>query len=131
MSYQIEKMDGFFEVRVTGETSKDEVLEIIRELDRLDRGKKFPDLWIIDRESKIPLMHFGEIAQGIRDLFPRGAVGNKTAMVADGEFHKAQLEMYRADASILPFEIRVFESRAKAVKWLTSPDAPPSAPPRG
>jgi hypothetical protein len=30
--------------------------------------------------------------------------------------------MYRADAAILPFEIRVFDSYAKAVKWLTTPD---------
>jgi hypothetical protein len=122
MAYQIEKKDGFFEIRITGATSKYEIFEVIKELDRLDHGKKFPDLWVIARESKVPLMHLAEIAQGIRALLPRDAAGNKSALIADGEFHKAQLEMYRADAAILPFEIRVFDSYAKAVKWLTTPD---------
>jgi hypothetical protein len=124
MAYQIEKKDGFFEVRISGETSKYEILEVIRELDRRDRGKKFPDLWLVAEESQVPLVHFSEIAQGIRSLLPRDAVGNKTAIVAAGEFHKAQLEMYRDEASILPFEIRVFRSRDEAVEWIMSPKGP-------
>jgi len=124
MAYQIEKKDGFFEVRISGETSKYEILEVIRELDRRDRGKKFPDLWLVAGESQVPLVHFSEIAQGIRSLLPRDAVGNKTAIVAAGEFHKAQLEMYQSEASILPFEIRVFRSRDEAVEWIMSPEGP-------
>ena len=54
MGYEIEKKKGFFEVRVLGNTSKSEILEIIRELDRSDPGKHFPDLWIIAEESQVP-----------------------------------------------------------------------------
>lgn len=44
MAYQIEEKEGFFEVHISGETSKYEILDVIRELDRRDQGKKFPDL---------------------------------------------------------------------------------------
>jgi hypothetical protein len=124
MAYQIEKKEGFFEVRISGETSKSEILEVIRELDRRDRGKKFPDLWLVAEESQVPFMHFSEIAQGVRSLLPRDFVGNKTAIVAAGEFQKAQFELYRLEASILPFEIRVFRFRDEAVKWIMSPEGP-------
>jgi hypothetical protein len=127
MAYELEKKDGFFEVRVSGATSKTEILTIIRELDRMDRGKQFPDLWLVAEESQIPFLHFGEIAAEIHKLLPRDSVGNKTAIVAAGDFHKAQLDMYRAEASILPFEIRVFRSQAEAVAWIKSP-AGPSTP---
>ena len=129
MAYQIEKKDVFFEVHISGETSKDEVLEVIRELDRKDPGKKYPDLWLIAEESQIPYVHFIEVVQGIQSLLPPGSVGNKTAIVAAGEFYKAQLEMYRSVASILPFEIRVFRSRDEAVKWIMSPEDPTTSIP--
>jgi hypothetical protein len=124
MAYQIEKKESFFEVRVLGNTSKPEILEIIRELDRRDRGKHFPDLWIIAKESQVPFVHFREIAEEIRSLLPCDAIGNKTAIVAAGEFYKAQLELYRSEASILPFEIRVFLSRDEAVEWIKNPEDP-------
>lgn len=124
MAYQIEMKDGFFEVRISGETSKYEVLDVIQELDRRDRGKKFPDLWLVAAESQVPFLHFSEIAQAIRSLLPRDAVGNKTAIVAEGEFLRAQMELYRSEASILPFEIRVFGSRDEAVEWIKSPASP-------
>ncbi len=127
MPCQIEKKDGFFEVCVSGETSKSEVLRVVQELHRLDSGKKFPDLWVIARESEVPFVHFAEIAESIRKLLPRGAVGNRTAIVAADVFHEAQLDMYRAEASILPFPVRVFLCRDEAVKWLKDSGAP-SAP---
>jgi hypothetical protein len=127
MAYQIEKKENFFEVHVSGTTSKSEIMEIIRELDSKDRGKHFPDLWIIAEESQIPFVYFREIAEEILSLFPRDAIGNKTAMVAAGEFHKAQLETYRSEASILPFEIRVFLTRDEAVEWIKNPEGPTSS----
>lgn len=122
MAYEIEKQDGYFEVRVSGETSRYEVLEIIRELHTRDCGKKFPDLWLMAEESQVPFAHFSEIAQAIGRLLPVDAVGEKTAIVAADEFHMAQFEMYRSEASHLPFPIRVFLSRDEAVAWLTSPE---------
>ncbi len=124
MAYEIEKKEDFFEVCVSGNTSRFEVMEIIWELDRRDRGKHFPDLWIIAEKSQVPFVYFREIAETIRSLLPSDAIGNKTAIVAAGEFHKAQLEMYRSEASILPFEIRVFLSRDEAVKWIKNPEGP-------
>jgi len=121
MAYQIEEKEGFFEVRISEETSKDEILNIIRELDRRDRGKKLPDLWLIAEESQVPFVEFSEIAKGIRKLLPHDAPGNKTAIVVAGELQKAEMELYRSEASILPFEIRVFRSRDEAVKWIKSP----------
>ena len=113
-------------MRISGETSKYEILAVIWELARRDPGKKFPDLWHVAGECQIPFVHLSEIAQGVRSLLPRDAVGNKTAIVAASESQKAEIEWYRSEASILPFEIRVFRSRDAAVEWIMSPEAPPS-----
>ena len=122
MPYEIEKKDSFFEVRVSGETSKFEVLAIIRELERRDPVKKFPDLWLVAGESQLSFHDFGEIARAIGRILPRGADGSKTAIVAADAFQKAQLEMYPPEASShLPFEIRVFSCRDEAVGWIKSP----------
>ena len=127
MPYRIRTRDGFFEVRVWGETSTHEILNAVKELDRKDRGKKLPDLWIFAAESQLPFDQHAEIAKAIRSLCPPGMVGNRTAMVADGEFQKAQLEVYRSEASILPFPIRVFGSEDEAVEWLKNPEGPTEA----
>lgn len=121
MAYWIGKKKDFFEVRLLGNTSKFEILEIIRELERRDPGKHFPDIWIIAEGSQVPFVYFREIAETVRSLLPSDAIGNKTALVAASGFQKAQLEMYRSEASILPFEIRVFLSRDEAVEWIKNP----------
>ncbi len=124
MSYQIEKKDGFYEVNVSGETSKQEVIGIIWELSRLDRGKQLPDLWLISRESQVPFVYFADIAEAVRKLLPRGSAGNKSAIVAADALHEAQLQMYSQEASVLPFPVRVFRSRDEAVEWIKSPGSP-------
>jgi len=124
MPYEIEKKESFFEVRVTGETSKHEILRIIRELARLDRGKNLPDLWLVASESQVPFVQFADIAQAIRSLLPREALGNKTAIVAADAFHEAQLDLYRSEATMLPFPVRVFRSRDEAVEWIKKPEGP-------
>ena len=93
---------------------------IIWELSRKDPRKECPDLWLFSEESHVPFAHFNEIARAIKGLIPRDAVGNKTAMVAANAFQKAQIEMYPAEASILPFNIQLFGSRTEAVEWLTT-----------
>lgn len=118
MAYRIEYKNGYCEVTVSGETTKTEVFQILRELARRDPKKEIPDLWIVAPESQVPLVHFAEIAREIGHLLPPDAVGCRSAIVAFGPFHKAQLELYRYDAAALPFETRVFQYRPEAEAWL-------------
>lgn len=120
MAYEIEKHDGYFEVRVSGETSKSEVLQVVRLLERQDPRKEVPDLWLIAEECQIPFHDFSKIAQAIGHLLPRGVIGSRTAIVAANAFHQAQLGMYPAEATNLPFPIRVFGSHEDAVAWIKS-----------
>jgi hypothetical protein len=124
MAHRIEDIGGILEVKVWGDTSKQDLLAIIMELQRRDPGKKCMDLWMIDSDCIIPFSEFHRIVEGIHSLCPPGMVGSRSAIVAFDSFQQAQLEMYRAEASILPFEMRVFGSRADAVEWLRSPPAP-------
>jgi hypothetical protein len=126
MAYQIEVKAGYVEVRLSGTTSKDEVCHVLRELARRDPRKEIPDLWIVSPESQVPLVHFADIAQEVGRLVRPDAVCRKSAIVAFGEFHKAQLEMYRFDAAFLPFETRVFLYREEALKWLLRPEPAPA-----
>ncbi len=128
MAYEVEKKDTFLEVRVSGDTSKDELIEAIRELRRCDPRKELPDLWLFAGECQVPLVEFSDIAQAVLGLLPRNAVGNKTAIVAANEFRMAQIDMYRFEAAVLPFAIRVFRSRDEAVAWFTTSDGPASPP---
>ena len=118
MPYAIEKKARYLEIRVWGETSKHEVIAIIAELDAKDRGKTLPDLWLVAGESQVPFWDYRDIAESALSLLPAGAKGNKTAVVAANIFHKAQLNMYREEAAILPFPVRVFGSRDEAEAWL-------------
>ena len=121
MAYQIENMAGFVEVRVSGETSKGEILAAIGDLHLNDREKAVPDLWIVAQESQVAFIYFSEIAQTVQRLLPRGTVRSRSALVAAGAFQHAQFELYRAEASFLPFEIGIFHSRDEAIEWLGIP----------
>ena len=118
MAYQIEYKNGYCEVTVSGETTKNEVFQILRELARRDPKKEIPDLWVVSPESQVPLVHFADIAKEIGRMVSPDAVCCRSAIVAFGPFHKAQLEMYRYDAAALPFETRVFQYRQDAEAWL-------------
>jgi hypothetical protein len=120
MPYKIQEIDGYVEVSVWGETSKWEVLEVIRELQRRDTRKEVSDLWLLSKECMVPFTEFSEIAEAVKSLCTSGMIGSKSAIVAEDELQRAQLEMYRAEAAILPFEVRVFRSRDDAVQWLKS-----------
>lgn len=126
MAYQIEMKSGYVEVRVSGLTSKAEILQILHELARRDPRKEIPDLWIVSPESQVPLVYFADIAREVGRLLRPDAVCCRSAIVAFGEFHKAQVEMYRFDAAFLPFQTRVFLYREEALEWLLGPEPSPA-----
>ena len=118
MPYEITTSDTHHEIRVFGETSKTEILEIIQSIAQRDPLKTLPDLWCVAAESQIPFFHFADIAQTIQRWLPPNVVRNRTAIVAADDFHKALLELYRAEASILPYDMRVFRDRDEALEWI-------------
>ena len=120
MGHEIEKRDGFFEVRLFGEPTKFELLLIIAELSIKDPGKRHPDLWVMGAEVLIPYASFRGIAEGIAFAFVTPPVAKKTAIVAADAFQKAQCELFRLEASVLPLDIRVFQSYEEAVAWVKS-----------
>jgi len=122
MPYQIQIRDGIAEVTLSGETSVAEVLQAVGELRDRDPRKEGCDLWEISEECVVPIDAFPAIAGGIKSFCPNGMVGNKTAFVANSEFQKSVMDMYRSEArkQKLPFEIGVFTSRDEAVRWLKS-----------
>lgn len=125
MSFEIQRHEKFFEVSVFGTTSKLEILRILWDLKRRCPNKDVPDLWVIARESQVPFVHFTEIAKGVLKLLPARVSGSKSAILAPDAFAEAQVQMYFAEASFLPFPMRVFRSREEAVRWLLEPIAPP------
>ena len=122
MGFEIQKQDGIFEVCVSGRTSKHEILCAIAELVRRDPGKRHPDLWTVAAGVQVPYPHYAEIAEAIGRVFAQPPISRKSAIVASDDFQKAQLELYRLEASMLPLDIRIFRSRDEAVAWLKSPE---------
>jgi len=118
MAYDIQEQDGFFEVRVSGETVPQEILGAVMELRRRDPKKQRGDLWQFSEASQLTFIDFQGMVEAIHHLCTPGMAGGRSAFVSDDEFLRAQAELYRAEASVLPFEFRVFASRDEAVRWL-------------
>jgi hypothetical protein len=125
MAYRVRDLGGIFEVSVWGDTCTRELLEAVFELHRCDPGKTCPDLWTIAGECMVPFVEFHRLAEGIRELCPPGMAGRPSAIVAEDGFQQAQIEMFQCEASILPYEVRVFQSRDAALEWLGRPAEPP------
>jgi hypothetical protein len=120
MAYRIEEKDSIFEVHMWGQTSRWEVMEIVHQLQRKDPRKESCDLWIFSETGGVFFDEFPEIVKAVASLCSSDMAANKTALVASDGFLRAQLELYRAEAAGLPFEIRVFETKENAVQWLKS-----------
>ena len=120
MAYEITAHDDFLEVRLSGETSKYEIIEIVGRLARLDPLKSRPDLWILAPEIHVPFTDLVQIAEAIGKKVPPEAAGSKTAYVVADEFQRAKLELYISEAAILTFDMRTFGSRDDAVAWMRS-----------
>jgi hypothetical protein len=127
MGYTIEKVDGFLEVRLSGKGSKLVLFKVIAELMRKDPKKKYSDLWIVDREFQVPYMEYRGIAKALSHVFPKSPVTNKTAIVADNDFQKAQIELYGLELSrYLSINIRAFLTIEEAVVWIKTPETQPA-----
>ena len=110
--------------------TKGDVLAAVVELQRRDLGKRLCDLWIFSRDVELSYAEFASTAEAIRRMCPLGMKGNRCAIVGGDAFQQAQLELYRDEAAILPFEIRIFGDEATAIQWLRRQDAKP-APAQG
>ena len=118
MSYHIEPRTGYVEVHVSGQTSARELLEIVQILRDRDPRKQIPDLWMLEGDTMVPLSAFWTLAEGVRALCSPDLACSRTALVASGPMQAGLLDLYRAEAADLPFEIRIFTSRDEALGWL-------------
>ncbi|MCF7849188.1 MAG: hypothetical protein K9M45_10075 [Kiritimatiellales bacterium] len=126
MGYEIEKREGFFEIRLFGDVSKFEVLTALAQLVRRDPQKKYPDVWVTTPEVQVSLTEYPWIVKMIARIFIiRRPISKKTAIIASGDFQKAQFDLYRKEASVLPADIGVFRSRDEAIAWIKSPEPQP------
>ena len=126
MGYTIEKLDGFFEVRLSGPGSKFVIFKAIADLMRQDPKKEYPDLWIVAPEFQVPYSEFGGIIRALSYVFTLSLVSKKTALVADNDFQAAELELYRKEISHrLPIDMRVFRTLDAAATWIKTPETQP------
>ncbi|MBL7016650.1 MAG: hypothetical protein ISR84_03740 [Kiritimatiellales bacterium] len=122
MTYEIVPQDGFVEVHVSGKVSHWDLLKIVHALHKKDPKKETPDLWILDQDLDFSLHAFPTIIQGLLNLVARGAVkkGCKSAILAADKFQCAKVDIYCAEAAVLPYEIRAFTCRTETMDWLLS-----------
>ena len=130
MSCEIHERADYIEVRVPAGTTKLEMLGAVAEMHRRDHTKRMCDLWIFSNEVELSYAEFASAAEAIRRMCPPGMKGNRCAIVGGDAFQQAQLELYRAEAAHLPFEIRVFGEESVAIRWLRREGEKPLAAPR-
>ncbi len=122
MPCEIRESADYIEVRVLAGTNRFEVLDTVAELARRDRGKKMCDLWLFSKDVNLSYVDFGSTAEAIGRLCPPDMKGNRCAIVGEDALQQAQLELYRAEAASLPFDIRVFGDKTTAIRWLRRED---------
>ncbi len=119
MPYQIERQPHFVEIHLSGSVSHWDVLGIIHQLHKGDPRKEIPDLWILDPDCDFSFHSFPPIVQGILKLASRHIKnGCRSALLAADEFQRVKMDLYCAEAAVLPYEIRTFTARDEAVSWL-------------
>jgi hypothetical protein len=118
MPHEIKFGNPLVEVKIWGETCKEEVLQIIRKLHEDDPEKEKQDLWLVAAESMVPFDALASIAEVTGELVGRKRCKGRSAIVAANVFHKARLDLYSIEAAILPFPLKVFLSKDEALKWL-------------
>ncbi len=118
MPYEIVEKEDLVEVRLSGETTRWELMEAIHHLHRRDPCKKTSDLWVVSADVVVPAAWHALLVSTTKNLCTPDMVGARTAILAADQLHKAQFDMYRTEAQRLPFEIKVFTSRKKAERWL-------------
>ena len=96
-----------------------DILKIIHHLHRNDPRKETPDLWILDPECDFSFHSFPMIVQGVLRLVAKTIKkGCRSAILAADEFQRVKVDLYCAEATVLPYEIRTFTARDEAVDWL-------------
>ncbi len=123
MGYEIEKQDGFYEVRLSGNGTKATIFKAVFELMRKDPRKRYPDLWVVSPEFQIPYVEYGGIVSVLSYVFTPLLISRKSAFVSLGcDFQRAQLEIYRQEvATRLQVDARVFNTREEAIAWFSAP----------
>ena len=129
MGYEIEKQEGYYEIRLFGKGSTFEILKAVAELIRRDPRKKYPDIWIVAPEFQVPYVAYHGIVAALARVFTKFLISKRTAFVAsDDAFQKAQLDIYQQEVcSVLPVDARVFLSRDEAIDWIKNPATRPQA----
>jgi hypothetical protein len=123
LAYKIFKGDDCTEVHISGSGTHWDLLKIIHQLSQTDPQKEKPDLWVLAPDLDISLYSLSPLVQGILALMARFGMlkkGCKSAILATDELQKAKMELYCAEASVLPFEIQAFTARDQALNWLHS-----------
>ena len=113
---KLRKKPDFFEVNISGPTSKYEMVEALGLLIRKNPGKTRPDLWTFSEETTMSLEIFSAVSESLSYATPH-PVEPRSALLAANDFQKAQLLLFLPAVKHLPFEIDVFTSRDEALRW--------------
>jgi hypothetical protein len=128
MGHEIQRRDGFIEVRLLGDVTKFEILLIIAKLSLMDPGKRCPDLWVLGPDVQIPYARVKGISDAIGFAFAAPPKSRKTCIVVSDEFQREQCELYRQEAAALPLDMRIYLSYDDAVAWMNGPESPAEGP---
>ncbi|MBI9019636.1 MAG: hypothetical protein JEZ10_00065 [Verrucomicrobia bacterium] len=119
MAYQIKPQSNFVEVHASGRLSHWDVLGIIHQLHKNDPRKETPDLWILDPDLDFAFHSFPPVVHGILKLIgQRLKKGCRSAILTADEFQRSKIDLYCAEAAVLPYETLAFTSRDEALAWL-------------
>ena len=123
-AYQIVTKPDYIDVIIERNVDKEGIIATFYALNETKGFLKKDILWHFKGNIQ-PLnyhdTHF--ITKLAESIYPANAPAKKHAFVCDSMFVRAASELFAKEATILPFEIKVFDDYDQAVQWLTAPEA--------
>jgi hypothetical protein len=120
MPFRMNENGGLVEVHAWGEVSAAEVCMVLRELCQRDPHKEKCDIWYVADASVIPIAAYAAIVAELKSLCGPETGASRSAIVVSNELQRAAMEIFRAEAVSLPWQVGVFRSRDEALAWLSA-----------
>jgi hypothetical protein len=118
--FTITRSPTHLRVEIRGPLTRDLLARALRETMESPGYADLNDVWDVgDGPVRLNMADVTTLVEGVAAIYPMNARRSRTAVVTRSGFVAAIAELWRATASDLPFQMRVFADVEEAEAWIT------------
>ncbi|MFN2371187.1 MAG: hypothetical protein ABR506_08545 [Candidatus Krumholzibacteriia bacterium] len=117
--YEIIRHATYHEIIVSADVTLGMFREILGELVKAENFPAMHALWFLAQDVRPPAFHeFDDMVAILQKVYATRPRNKRVALAVPGPFVRSVAEMFQAQASALPVQMRVFETPDAARAWL-------------